>query len=336
MSFRSGASVATLAEAAALWKRARNFFDERGFFEVATPVLSHDVLVDLYVEPVRVPLDGETFFLQTSPEFAMKRLLASGAKRIYQIAHAFRRQDRGRLHNVEFALLEWYRVGDGYFEGIDLLADLAAELLDRPRPAIVPLSEPFFAATGLDVHRAGINEFRAAADRLGVRYPASFLANDNAKGTGTAGSSVSRDDWIDLLFAESVQPTLGEGGGVILTDYPASQSQLAQVRTVRDRDGNALFDVAERFELFADGIELANGYHELLDAASLRRRFAQTAQERRVKHLAPLPVESRLLAAMDEGLPPSSGCALGLDRTLMVRLGLERIDDVIPFPIERA
>lgn len=327
MSFRSGASLETLAEAAALWKRARNFFDERGFFEVATPILSHDVLVDLYVEPIGVALDREPFFLQTSPEFAMKRLLASGATRIYQIAHAFRRGDRGRLHNVEFTLLEWYRVGDGYAEGVNLLADLAAELLARPLPVIMPFREPFFAATGLDVHRADLRDFRAAADRLGVRYPASFLSSD---------ASASRDDWIDLLFAEAVQPDLGWGGAVILTDYPASQSQLAQVRTVRDQDGNALYDVAERFELFADGIELANGYHELLDAQVLRRRFAQTAKERREKRLAPLPVESRLLAAMDEGLPPSSGCALGLDRTLMVRLGLETIDEALPFPIERA
>lgn len=326
MSFRSGASVETLKAMADLKRRARDFFDSRGFFEVATPILSHDVLVDLYVEPVAASLDGETLFLQTSPEFAMKRLLASGCERIYQIAPALRRGDRGRLHNVEFSLLEWYRVGDDYAAGMALLADLAAALLDRPRPSILPFAEPFEALTGLEVHYAELDDFRRAADRLGVVYPESFLSTE---------TPATVDDWIDLIFADKVQPELGRGRAVILSDYPASQSQLARTRTVCD-EKNQRYEVAERFELFADGIELANGYHELTDAPLLRRRFAATAEERRKRGLRPLPLDSRLLAAMEAGLPRSAGCALGLERTLMVRLGLERIDEVIPFPIERA
>ncbi len=323
--YRSSATISTLKEMAKLCRKARNFFDTRGFFEVMTPVLSHDVLTDLYVEPIRVDLNKDRFYLQTSPEFAMKRLLSSGADQIYQIAHAFRYGDRGTTHNIEFSLLEWYRMGDGYQEGMDLLADLAAELLDRPRPTIRTFEELFFETTGLNPHTAEIPQLYAWCDRHQVLYPESYR---------TGLIPAQKDDWLDLIFSEKIQPNLGNQSSLILCDYPDSQSQLAQTRTIVDRGER--YRVSERFELFADGLELANGYNELTDAEELRRRFKQIAQERAERKLPALPTESRLLKAMDAGLPKSSGCALGLERTLMVRLGVHSIDEVIPFPTERA
>lgn len=325
MDFLPTADVASLRQMAALCRKARAFFDQRDFFEVITPVLSHDVLVDLYVEPIGLELGGEKLFLQTSPEFAMKRLLAGGADRIYQIAHAFRRGDRGAHHNIEFTLLEWYRRGDNYDEGMNLLADLAVELLDRPRPRFCSFAELFDTRVGINPHTMAAEELQALCDSRGIVYPESFTAGE---------TSASADDWLDLLFTEKIQPGLGQDVPVIVYDYPAYEPQLARTRQVVERGER--YRVTERFELFADSMELANGYHELTDAEELLRRFARIAEKRGRLGRPPLPTESRLLAAMRAGLPSSSGCALGMERAAMVRLGKSAIDQVLPFPIERA
>ena len=321
--------IETLKERALLLKELREFFDSRGFFEVQTPVLSHDVLVDRYIDPIAVPVGGETFYLQTSPEFALKRLLAAGCRQIYEITPAFRQGDRGPLHNVEFTILEWYRVGDGYREGIGLLSELAKAFLPAPdgtETACRSFGSLFRERTGVNPHGAGLEELRAAADRLAPNYPESYASGE---------TPASADDWIDYLFEETVQPGLGRDAPVIVCDYPVGQAQLAKVGSPLDPDGGAR-EVTRRFELFTGGIELANGYDELTDSALLRTRFAENAAARRVRGASELPTESRLLAAMDAGLPESSGCALGVDRLLMLRLGLNRIDDVIPFPSEMA
>ena len=327
--FRSTALPRLLKERALLLKQLRAFFDERDFFEVQTPVLSRDVLVDRYIDPFAVSAEDGIFYLQTSPEFAMKRLLASGCERIYEITPAFRRGDRGRLHNPEFTILEWYRAGDGYREGIALLGELAETFLPagaETKTACVSFGSLFLEKTGLNPHTATCGEFRKAADRLAPAYPESYVAGENPAGAG---------DWISYLFEETVQLALGSGGPVIVCDYPAGDSQLAKVGPPLDAEGGA-GPVTRRFELFYKGVELANGYDELTSADLLRARFAEAAADRRRRGAAELPTDSRLLAAMDAGLPPSSGCALGVDRLLMLRLGLERIDDVIPFPAEIA
>ncbi len=329
--FSPTASVEVLKERALLLNRLRNFFDSRGFFEVQTPVLSHDVLIDRYIEPIRVEAGRETFYLQTSPEFALKRLLAAGCRQIYEMTPAFRQGDRGPLHNTEFTILEWYRAGDGYREGISLLSELADEFLLSPgakgdKTAVCSFGSLFSAKTGVNPHGAPADLLRAAADRLAPNYPESYL-----KGPLPA----SADDWIDYLFEETVQPDLGGDVPVIVCDYPVGQAQLAKVGAPLDPDGGAA-EATRRFELFYKGVELANGYDELTDPAVLRARFAETAQARRRRGAGELPLESRLLAAMDSGFPPSSGCALGVDRLLMLRLGLRNIDDVIPFPTEIA
>jgi lysyl-tRNA synthetase class 2 len=321
--FRPTANWANLRLRAELLRKTREFFHGRGFLEVETPLLSADVVVDRHLDPIpvtladdpRQPEIGRRMWLQTSPEFGMKRLLATGAPAIYQITRAFRNAEIGPLHNPEFTMLEWYRVGDGMREGMDLLGELCECLLARGSVEHVSYAEAFVGHVGLDPHSASIAELGTAAERHGVVAP--------------CGLSDDRDGWLDLLLVERVQPHLGRPRPTIVFDYPASQAALAQVRDNPP-------PVAERFELYADGIELANGYHELLDAAILRTRIAAANVQRAAAGKPQLPPESRLLAAMEAGLPPCSGVALGFDRLVMVAAGASTLPEVMPFPIDRA
>lgn len=308
---------------AELLARTRRFFDERGFLEVETPLLSTDTVVDRHIDPVAVvlfddprrPDVGRRMWLQTSPEFHMKRLLAAGAEEIYQITRSFRGGESGRLHNPEFTIVEWYRRGDGMREGIELLSALCESILARGSAEVLTYREAFERHAGIDPHACDVPQLRLAAVASGCNPPPS-LGDD-------------RDGWLDLMMAELVAPRLGRTRPAIVCDYPASQAALAIVR-----EGNP--PVAERFELFVDGIELANGYHELTDAAVLRERIAlanrQRAEDGKPKHSA----ESRLLQAMEHGLPASSGCALGFDRIVMLVARKTSIGDVIAFPGENA
>ncbi|MDR3197126.1 MAG: EF-P lysine aminoacylase GenX [Planctomycetaceae bacterium] len=303
--------------------RIRRFFNERRFVEVQTPVLSADTIVDKHVEPIAVtdssfPVtlhQNQTYYLRTSPEFAMKRLLSAGMEAIYEIGTVFRKGDRGQFHNVEFTMLEWYRVGDDYRTGMELLAELI-RFIDKTLPEIVYRSfqDIFQEYTGINPHRTTAAECCQAAVWKNLSYPDSLTETD---------------DWIDLLFSELVQPNLQS---VIVYDFPAAQSQLAQTRTISDSLGTVT--VSERYELFLNGIEIANGYHELPDAAELRNRFRENLRRRIEANCSELPVESRLLTAMELGFPACSGTALGIDRLMMVLLQTHSIDDVMPFPIE--
>jgi len=324
--FRPTARWEILRIRAELLRTVRQFFDERGFLEVETPVLSADTVVDRHLDPFwTVDVDSvaditphtQRYFLQTSPEFGMKRLLAAGGPgAIYQITRVFRRGEIGPLHNPEFTMVEWYRVGDNLETGIGLLGELCQALFHRGTPRIQTYGEAFSTFIGLDPHLASVAELRQTAERMQVAYPATLSLDD-------------RDGWLDLLWSEKVQPHLGRQEPVIICDYPASQAALAIVR-----EGSP--EVAERFELFVDGIELANGYHELRDPQELRRRIA-TANAQRIKDgKAPLPATNRLLAAMEAGLPPCVGVAMGFDRVVMLRAGAKCIRDVLAFPFDRA
>jgi len=324
--FRPTARWEILRLRAELLRTIRQFFDERGFLEVETPVLSADTVVDRHLDPFwTVDVDSvaditphtQRYFLQTSPEFGMKRLLAAGGPgAIYQITRVFRRGEIGPLHNPEFTMVEWYRVGDNLETGIGLLGELCQALFHRGVPRIQTYREAFAAFVGLDPHLASVVELRQTAERMQVAYPATLSLDD-------------RDGWLDLLWSEKVQPHLGRQEPVIICDYPASQAALAIVR-----EGSP--EVAERFELFVDGIELANGYHELRDPQELRRRIA-TANAQRIKDgKAPLPATNRLLAAMEAGLPPCVGVAMGFDRVVMLRAGAKCIRDALAFPFDRA
>ncbi|HZZ73175.1 MAG TPA: EF-P lysine aminoacylase EpmA [Pirellulales bacterium] len=322
--FEPTATWPILEQRAALLRRARAFFDGRGFLEVETPLLSHDTVVDRQLDPFRTvlardpqaPDQGASLWLQTSPEFAMKRLLAAGAPAIYQVAKVFRNGEIGARHNPEFTMLEWYRPGDSYAAGKQLLADLCTDLLRLEPPDEISYAEAFQTHLGLDPHRAPTADLIRAAEELGIAAPASLSPDD-------------RDVWLELLLGERIEPRLGFDRPAILYDYPATQAALAQIRS-----GDP--PVAERFELYVRGVELANGFHELLDPAVLRARNQANNLLRRADGKPELPAESRLLRAMERGLPNCTGCALGFDRLVMLAVGAASIQDVLAFPIERA
>lgn len=303
--------------------RLRRFFERQGFIEVDTPLLSADTVVDRHLDPFAVELAGQgcrgtrrVYWLQTSPEFAMKRLLAAGAQAIYQVTHAFRRDEQGPLHNPEFTMVEWYRVGDGLAEGMRLLGELCEELLGRGPAEQVSYRRAFQSHVGVDPLTAETEALVSAVRAAGISVPESLCAED-------------RDGWLDLLLVERVQPHLGRTRPTILYDYPASQAALARVRPENP-------PVAERFELYLSGIELANGYHELTDPAVLRQRNAAANALRRAEGKQELPEGSRLLAAMEAGLPGATGAALGFDRLVMLAAGASRLDEVMAFPFDRA
>src|SRR5690606_25840993 len=235
---------------------------------------------------------------------------------IYQICRAFRADERGRRHNPEFTLIEWYRVGFDHWQLMEETAALAALALG-PRPVeTLTYREAFLRFAGIDPFRASVAELIACA--RGHDIPLPPLSGD------------ARDPWLDLLLSEVVTPMLGRGVFTFLCDFPASQAALARLR--READG---IEVAERFELFIDGMEIANGYHELTDPAEQRQRFERERARRLANGEPPSSVDDRLLAALAAGMPDCAGVALGFDRLVMLAVGAERIDEGMAFPIGR-
>jgi lysyl-tRNA synthetase class 2 len=290
--------------------------------EVETPSLSAATVTDpqlhsmscLCVGP-SAP-EGRRLFLQTSPEFAMKRLLAAGTGPIFQICKAFRDQEEGRHHNPEFTLLEWYRPGFDHHALMNEVDELLGELLGTPPGDRWSYRDVFERYVGVNPHAASPQELARRALELGL--------NDVA-GLGTAG----RDDWLHLLMSHRVAPNLGRDRPCFLYDYPASQAALARLRADAP-------SVAERFEVYVDGVELANGFHELTDAEELRCRFKADVDERRITGSSSVTPDERLLDALTSGLPPCAGVALGVDRLVMLAAGAGTLADVIAFPVDRA
>lgn len=345
--FATSASWANLVARASLLDRVRTFFTNHGFLEVETPLLSRDTVVDRYIDPFVC----EGRFLQTSPEFAMKRLLASripeSIRGLWQSCHAFRHDECGPLHNPEFTILEWYHRDHDLPRGIQFLSELSELLFERGPAEIISYATAFESRFGLDPHRATSMELRTLADREGIAYPESYAqrtkstqntpttkSKENTQNETVSESeteTISRDLWLDLLLGERIQPSLGQERPAILTEYPASQAALA--RTTTDSQGR---QVAERFELYYRGIELANGYHELLDTSELRRRNEEHNTARRSDGREELPTESRLLSAMDAGMVATTGCAMGWDRAVLLALGARTIGECMTFEWERA
>lgn len=308
--WRPAAGVPALRRRAGRLARVRGFFAARGVIEVETPVLAAAGVTDVQLEGYPVPAAAGRW-LQTSPEYAMKRLLAAGFGDCYQITRAFRAGERGRLHNPEFSLLEWYRLGFGQRELMAELAELVAVLLGPAEPVTLTYREAFATAGLPDPLEADDAALAASAARSGVTLPA----------------GLDRDALLDLLFGTVVVSALPARCFVV--HFPASQAALARLSPEDPR-------VAERFELFCQGVELANGFRELTDAAEQRARFAAD-RARRAAAGRPLPaVDERLLAALEAGLPDCAGVAVGLDRLFMLAEGVARIDEVIAFPWERA
>jgi elongation factor P--(R)-beta-lysine ligase len=322
--WRPTASREMLQLRAALLTRSRGFFAARGVLEVDTPIVVNAPVTDVHIHSARVMLEPadpkeaarQPYFLHTSPEYAMKRLLAAGAGDIYQICHVVRALERGRVHNAEFTLIEWYRVGYSLDALMSEVGALVHELFGRSRasPATERLSyrDAFLRALALDPFTAPLAQLTAQA-RL----------------AGLDGTATDRDELLELLMGTVVGPRLGHDGLTFVHAYPATQAALARLDPSDPR-------AAQRFELYCDGVELANGFHELASATEQRERFEHDLAQRRRLGLPVATLDERLLAALEAGLPDCCGVALGFDRTLMLAAGAERIDAVLPFPIERA
>jgi lysyl-tRNA synthetase class 2 len=318
--WRPTASLDALRLRARLLEATRRFFAEREVLEVETPLLGAAAATDPNIESlVAARADAahptrQCLYLQSSPEFALKRLLAAHGVALYQLGKAFRGGERGSLHNPEFTLLEWYRPGWDHRALMGEVEDLLERLLGTGRGVRVTYREAFLRAVGVDPLQAPDAEVAHAALALGL------APSDVPHG---------REACLDFLFATRVQPGLGPTRLVFVYDFPASHAALARVRGVDP-------PVAERFEGFVDGIEVANGYHELADPVEQRRRFQVDLARRQVRGLPQPPLDERLLAALEQGLPDCAGVAVGFDRLVMAAARARRIDEVLAFPSERA
>ena len=320
--WRPTASLEALRLRARLLSGIRAFFAERGVLEVETPCLSAATVTDVHLDSIPAEVAGSRLWLQTSPEYAMKRLLAAGSGPIYQLARAFRDGEAGRRHNPEFTLLEWYRPGWDHHR----LMEEVEELLRAVLPADRVPSGPGERLTYAEAFRrhAGVDPFDSPIPALAE------AAREHGEG-GVPDLGDDRDAWLELLLGTVVERRLGHDRPTFVHDFPASQAALARIR--RD-EGEP--PVAERFELFVHGVELANGFHELTDPAEQRRRFERDLAARRERGLPEPPVDERFLAALEHGLPACAGVALGVDRLAMLAAGTDSIQDVIAFPTDRA
>jgi elongation factor P--(R)-beta-lysine ligase len=318
--WRPAASVEVLRWRAAMLARIRAYFAAQDVLEVQTPVLSAAAVSDPQIESIAAaPARGPRLFLQTSPEYPMKRLLAAGFGDCYQVCPVFRDGEAGRLHNPEFTMIEWYRLDFGVAEmqhDVDRVLRVAcAEVRVFAPTRSITYRDAVRDAAGIDSERATPAEIRGALAARGVE----------PVGTG----DWDRDAWLDLLMGAVVGPSLGHEAPVFVEEYPPSQAALARLRTTRDGAR-----VADRFELYVDGLELANGFHELGDAAEQRARFERDLAARSAHGQARNPLDENLLAALGNGLPDCAGVALGFDRLVMLATRADRIDRVMWTPLQ--
>lgn len=302
---------------AALLREVRHFFAERQVLETDTPILSNAAGTDPTLEPVTATMENpgssKEFYLQTSPEFAMKRLLAAGSGPIYQLAKSFRKGEIGKLHNPEFTMLEWYRPGYSMTELMNEVESLVEQILGTGPATRSTYTELFRQFLDIDPMTASADDLQAMAkQKLDIKLECN-----------------SKDTWLDLLFSHCIQPQLRKP--TFITHYPPSQAALAKIEL--NEEG---VETAQRFELVVQTMELANGYQELTDPVEQSRRFDNDLAIRKTEGLPVYPPDRHLVGALEHGLPDCAGVALGFDRLLMLKTGAESIAEVIPFPIDRA
>ncbi len=303
-------------------QRIRVFFESRNVLEVETPLLSHasstDTQLEFFSSLYETPPHSQQLFLQTSPEFAMKRLLAADSGSIFQICKAFRNGETGCFHNPEFTILEWYRVDFDLAQLMDEIEALFDDLFDGKLnpPQRISYQTIFEQFTGLNALIFSLEDYSEFAKQSNLPDAITICGESHAL-------------WLDFLFSFCVQPNLGKNALCLVFDYPACQSSLARLNAE-----NSL--ITERVEVFLNGIELGNGFYELTDAAEQNRRFDAEIQTRKTKLLPVATKDERLIAALEFGLPDCSGIALGLDRILMIVANLPKIADVLSFEFSRA
>ena len=313
------ASVKNLLTRAKLLAEIRRFFTDRGLLEVETPVLSEFGVTDVHLATFSTEFispfgeQSKTLWLSTSPEYHMKRLLAAGSGPIFQIGKVFRNEEAGNRHNPEFTMLEWYRPHFDMYRLINEVDDLLQQILECPPAESMSYQFAFQQYVGLDPLSADLSE----------------LAEKAKKHQLIGAENENRDTLLQFLFSTVVEPQIGQEAPVVVYHFPASQAALAQISSEDLR-------VAERFEFYYKGLELANGFHELSDAREQLRRFQQDNLQREKMGLPVRVIDTRLLAALQAGIPNCSGVALGVDRLLMIAMGTESIKDVISFAIDNA
>lgn len=323
MDWQPSCSIELLQLRAQTLQKIRQFFAERAVLEVETPLLCSaigtDPNLDFFTTNYQLPPKQRTLFLQTSPEFAMKRLLATGSGSIYQICKAFRNGETGRFHNPEFTLLEWYRVGFNLSQLMDEADELIALLFagsSLQTTQRVSYQNLFQQTTGLNALVFSYQDYADYARSSGLIDAIAICKHDHVL-------------WLDFIFSHQIQPHLGQNALCMVHGYPACMSSLAR----NNQDNPA---ITGRVELFINGIELGNGYYELSDAKEQKRRFDKEVAARKVLQRPDVVKDERLLAALEAGLPDCSGIAIGLDRLLMLLSNSATIDEVLAFSISRA
>jgi len=319
-SWQPSAELSVLRQRADLFGKIRQFFAEREVMEVDTQCLSLASISDPHIEVLtahtRSMGQDLTYYLQTSPEYAMKRLLCAGAGSIYQLGKVFRAEEMGRRHSIEFTMLEWYRVGLDHWQ---LMAEIEALLQAVIEPNLqceyLSYQQAFIDFTGLDPWQVSLEELQTCAHQA----------------TEYGLQEEDRDTLLELIFASVIEPKIGQRNPCFIHSYPASQAALAKLQ--QDSLGNL---IAARFELYWQGMELANGYYELTDAQEQAERFAQDKAQRQLAGSIERQFDERLVSALGQGMPDCAGVALGVDRLLMLICGKKDIAEVLAFAHERA
>ncbi|HHF3071762.1 TPA: elongation factor P--(R)-beta-lysine ligase [Vibrio diabolicus] len=311
------ASIDQLRQRATLIASIRQFFADRQVMEVDTPAMSHATVTDIHLHTFQTEFvgpgyaDGSKLFFMTSPEFHMKRLLAAGSGCIYQINKAFRNEENGRYHNPEFTMLEWYRVGFDHHKLMDEMDDLLQLVLKCGAAQRMTYQQAFIDVLSVCPLEGSMTELKTAASKLGL--------------SDIAEPEEDRDTLLQLLFSVGVEHKIGQDVPAFVYDFPASQAALAKINPQDHR-------VADRFEVYFKGIELANGFHELDNPKEQLARFEQDNAKRLDMGLKPQPIDYHLISALEAGLPDCAGVALGIDRLIMLALGCDHIDQVTAFP----
>lgn len=324
--WRPSASLATLCQRAGLLKKIRQYLDSQHVMEVETPMLSGAATVDVFIDSFQVEYravgcsDSQNCYLHTSPEFAMKRLLSAGSGDIYSLGRVFRNGEAGGRHNPEFTMLEYYREGMDQQALMNDITCLLGAVSDFKEVSRISYGDVFKQYLKINPLSATVDELRA-------------LVHHHIDGHL---NGLDKNDCLDLLFSTVIEPSLGNESsasmaGVYVFDYPASMSALARIHTNKEGE-----KVSARFELFVNGVELANGYHELQDANEQKARFTKEQKKRQALGCNVYPYDQHLVSALEHGLPDCAGVAIGIDRLLMLMLGKANITEVIAFDFHRA
>ncbi len=314
------ADLDILRTRAAIIDNIRAFFKQRNVLEVETPLLSHATVTDPHIHSFATFLahpggrQASKLYLQTSPEFAMKRLLAAGIGSIYQICKAFRNEESGRLHNPEFTMLEWYRPLFDHHQLMDEMDEFLSCILQTSKAKRLSYRQLFLDYLNIDPHQATVLELKQIGEMFGLAISAPIF---------------DRDTWLQLLMSHLIEPKLTGEQPIFVYDFPKSQAALARIRDEEP-------PVAERFEVFVNGLEIANGYHELIDANEQRKRFRQDLQQRTKLQSEEVVQDERLLLALANGFPNCAGVAVGVDRLIMLAVEKNYLAEVIAFPVEYA